>query len=134
MPRKKPTATQVYKQCLTIAKTIAKERDGYTCQRCGKAKSEGFKIDASHVIPNTPKDRALAVEPENIKALCAGCHKFFWHLSPVESGLWFVEKFPKRWERIKKLRKSQPNKKGIEFWKAKKKELIELKESEGKKP
>ena len=134
MPRKKPTATQIYKQCLTIAKTIAKERDGYICQRCGKAKSEGFKIDASHVIPNTPKDRALAVEPENIKALCAGCHKFFWHLSPVESGLWFVEKFPKRWERIKKLRESQPEKKGIEFWKAKKKELTESKESEGKKP
>ena len=133
MPRKQ-TATQVYKRCLAIAKTIAKERDGYICQRCGKAKSEGYKIDASHVIPNTPKDRVLAVEPENIKALCAGCHKFYWHLSPVESGLWFVEKFPDRWERIKHLRKTQPKKKGIKFWKAKKKELEELKRNAAKAP
>ena len=46
-----------------IVKKIVKERDNYTCQKCGKF-VEGVNCHASHVIP-VSRDGRLAFDPLN---------------------------------------------------------------------
>lgn len=93
--KKKVTpAPKLRKKCIELAKKIAKTRDGYKCQRCGKTKEAGWKIDGSHVHP-VGLDGRLAADPINIKALCAGCH-MKWHEDPVTMGRWYIEMFPDR--------------------------------------
>lgn len=122
--KKKVTATTYYKRCLKIACDMAKERDNYTCQHCGQDRSSGKQMQASHVIPKS-KCKHLAVNPINIKCLCSYCHRWWWHLSPAESGEWFIGKFPKRWATIKKLKEKHANSiaGGIPFWRSKWEEM-----------
>jgi 5-methylcytosine-specific restriction endonuclease McrA len=101
---KKETPHSVYKKCLKVASDIAKTRDGYTCQICGVSRESGKQIQASHVIPKS-KCKRLAIEPINIKALCSYCHRWRWHLSPCEFGIWYIETFPERWEEIQRLQR-----------------------------
>lgn len=89
------------KHCVELAKKVAKERDGYTCVRCGRSKQAGWQIQGSHIkgegaYPN------LSYISKNIKALCADCHRW-WHSAPTDSGIWFKEKFPEWYEEIKSL-------------------------------
>ena len=67
------------------------DRDGYRCIRCGTDKF----IQWAHVI--TRRNRRIKWLPENGMTLCAGCHKFWWHAHPAESGPWFRDTFPDRW-------------------------------------
>ena len=92
--RKSPTKAQIYKKCLKVAGDIAKTRDGWSCCRCGRRKGQ-VQIQASHVIPKSAC-KILAVDPENIKALCSHCHRWWWHLSPLEAGVWFTDLYPVR--------------------------------------
>ena len=117
MAKKKPERTRLFTRCLRNAKTIAKIRDDYTCQRCGRKRSEGFKIDGSHVYPKHI-DKRLAVDPVNVKALCAACHMNWWHVHPVEAGLWYAETWPERLEYLRS--QYEANRKlrepGIQWW------------------
>lgn len=68
---------------------------GY-CQRCGRRDAQ---MQCSHVksigaYPN------LRFDIINVLCLDARCHKWWWHDEPTESGSWFKEKFPERWEYI----------------------------------
>ena len=81
-----------------IAKLIAKVRDKYTCQHCGK-KWKGYDIHASHVI-NEARDHRLASDPYNIKALCYNCHINRRHKNPLEASKRFNEKRPWRYEKL----------------------------------
>jgi len=81
-----------YRKAIELAKKLAKERDGYTCLRCGRSKQGGYQIQGSHIFGIGAHPR-LAAEILNIKALCASCHRW-WHSSPQESGKWFREKYP----------------------------------------
>lgn len=81
------------------AKELAKRRDGFTCQVCGKKKGEA-QIQGSHVFSVSVHPH-LAGDVENIKALCAYHHKWWWHSSPIDASDWFQGKFP---ERIKSLK------------------------------
>lgn len=92
---KKKTQTYWRKKCVERAKKIALERDGFQCQKCGKKKSAGWRIEASHVFPEGAY-HSLSADPENIKALCSWCHIRWWHSVPTEAGVWFREKFPDR--------------------------------------
>ena len=65
-------------------------------------------------------------DPLNQKVLCFHCHINIWHKNPVESGEWFVNKFPERWEYLKEKRNiHRPIKDWeLEEW------LVELKKGE----
>ena len=43
------------------------ERDGYRCQRCGKA----GRLEIDHI---QPVQAGGSDDPENLRALCRGCH------------------------------------------------------------
>jgi hypothetical protein len=88
------------KKVETLAKIVAKTRDGWICQHCDK-KVSGINAHGSHVIP-VSAGNLLRFDPLNIKCLCYHCHRNFWHLNPTESGDWFKNKFPERWLYLKR--------------------------------
>lgn len=96
-----------------LVKQQVKERDNYTCQHCGKANLEGANCHASHVIPVSASGR-LQFDPLNLKALCYHCHLNWWHKNPLESGEWFRQTFPDRWEYLEKI-KQEPKRPIKEF-------------------
>lgn len=92
MPKK--DRRKLKKELVTLAKTVAKLRDNYTCQKCYKTKHQAA-IHGSHVIPVSAGD-LLSWDVLNIKALCYSCHFHWWHKDPIEASEWFEEKFPGR--------------------------------------
>ena len=93
---KKPKSKwKINKENCEIAKKIAKQRDWYICQHCGRKDN----IHWSHVI-NEARDHRLACDPDNIKALCYNCHLNWWHKNPVEAGERFKQKRPWRREKL----------------------------------
>lgn len=93
---KKKTQAWYKKKAIELAKKLAKERDKYTCQYCGKS-GDTRQIHGSHVYSVGSKS-FLATDLDNIKALCAYHHQWWWHSSPLEGAEWFTKKFPKRRE------------------------------------
>lgn len=89
-------------KCVEIAKRLAKERDGYICQWCGKSAAEGYQMHGSHVFPEGTY-HGMSAMVENIKCLCANCHKWRWHESPADGIEWFSLKFPERYAMLKAL-------------------------------
>jgi len=85
----------IKKKLELLVKKYVKERDNYTCQRCGKPVS-GTDCHVSHVVPVSAGIR-FAFDPRNCKVLCFHDHINWWHKNPTESGDWFKKKFPKRW-------------------------------------
>lgn len=70
-------------------------RDHDECVRCG-VYCFGESQHMSHVY-RAGRCGYLKYDLQNVKTLCVKCHRF-WHDYEVESGLWFREKFPERWE------------------------------------
>jgi len=104
------------KKCIDMAKILAKQRDGWTCQRCGRKKGE-VQIHGSHIFPT--RYGILASDPENIIALCAGCHDLrmdSWHGSPLESAEWFESKYPGRKQELQDKMSTVPEKLTIIYW------------------
>lgn len=80
------------------------ERDGNTCQRCGKKHGEwDAEIERYVVIQwSHIKGRrylALRWDDDNSLAHCDRCHAWFGN-NPILGLDWFAKKFPERWERI----------------------------------
>jgi 5-methylcytosine-specific restriction endonuclease McrA len=96
---KAKTPSWYRKKCVLEAKRIAKKRDNYTCQKCGK-KPE--RIEGSHIFPEGTY-HGMSANPDNIKSLCSYCHIWWWHSEPTESGQWFRDTFPERYERLRDL-------------------------------
>ena len=114
MKKKKPiTIGKLKKKIETEAKRIAKERDGYICQKC-KKKVSGSSAHGSHVIP-VSRSQLLRFDPWNIKCLCYGCHFQYWHLNPTESGIWFRETFRDRFEYLDRLKNEKKHWKRFEL-------------------
>ena len=86
------------RQAVAKAKIIAKKRDNHICQRCGKDGRE-YQIHGSHVYSEGAHPN-MSADPLNIKALCAQCH-MWWHENPIESFVWFKERFPERYAYLK---------------------------------
>ncbi len=103
MKNKKPSWYR--KKAIELAKTIAKERDGYICQRCGKNRDTG-QIQASHDI-SVGQCIWLAADINNITTLCAYCHLRWWHSNPIEAGKWHEDQFPERHAYIIEKKKHQ---------------------------
>ena len=93
--RKKKTPRQKLKAELDkLSKQYIKMRDNHICQKCGKPVKDQDQ-HWSHVVPKSAGNR-LRWEPLNLKVLCMYCHQW-WHKNPIESGRWFMEKFPERY-------------------------------------
>jgi len=138
MPKKKRkplTAAKLRAKCITLAKQIAKTRDGYQCQFCGRTKDRGWKIDGSHVIAVGRCGGKLACHPLNIKALCSDCHRA-WAENPALMGPWYRLRFPLRWAYVDReyqvWTSSDKDTISILWWRERLEELkAELKELEG---
>ena len=68
------------------------------CLRCGKDKN----LHASHIYPKG-KYRKMQFDVNNVKALCLGCHLYWWHKSPIEAKEWAEKTLGK--SRLNKLKK-----------------------------
>lgn len=88
-----------------LVKDFVKERDNYTCQRCGKF-LQGSDCHASHVIP-VSRSGYLQFDPLNMKVLCMHDHLHWWHKHPIEAGKWYTDTFPERWEYLEALHKQR---------------------------
>ncbi len=100
--KKKTERAKVIIRLETAIRNYIRKRDKDTCQKCGK-KVYGSNSHCSHVIPKS-QGNALRFDEYNIKLLCSGDHLQFWHLNPTESGEWFKNKFPDRWEYLQENR------------------------------
>lgn len=105
------------KRAITLAKTIAKIRDGYICQKCGNSLAAGFQMHGSHIMPETWA--GTAADPENILCLCANCHvrgRDSWHQEPVNNARWLEEKYPGLYDKVRtKALEQVRNKKKIDW-------------------
>lgn len=120
--KKQSSIGKLKKMYEDIMKTKAKERDGYTCQRCHK-KVEGSNAHGSHVIPVSASDY-LRFDLINIKCLCHHCHINWWHKNPIEAGKWFEDTFPDRYTYL------QAHKYDIKKWN--RQELLDIIERKGR--
>ena len=89
----KHTESWYRKKCVIRAKLKAKERDNYTCVKCGRSAKQGYQIHGSH-IKSEGLHRSMSADENNILAMCAQCH-WWWHEQPTESDIWFREAYPK---------------------------------------
>jgi hypothetical protein len=65
-------------------KVFAEVRERGICERCGK-RSGQVQIQCCHIFSR--RFRSIRHHPDNLLALCAGCH--FWaHHNPVEFSRW----------------------------------------------
>ena len=125
--RKKTPRQKIEKSLDELSKTCAKVRDHYTCQKCGK-QGEKSQIHGSHVIPVSAGKR-LRWDLQNIKALCAYCHRRWWHSHPLEAAEWFKNTFFRRWEYLQREKIKGPKKWSIEELEELEKKLKETLES-----
>ena len=68
------------------------------CLRCGKTE----RLHASHIYPKG-KYRKMQFDVDNVKALCLGCHLYWWHKHPIEAKEWAVKALGRA--RLNKLKK-----------------------------
>ena len=71
----------------TAFSNFIRERDDWTCQRCGKVYPErrGQGLHCSHIFSR--RHQATRFYSRNAKALCFPCHQWFG-ADPVESAAW----------------------------------------------
>ena len=106
MPKLPHNRTWYLKKLVEKAKRCVKERDNWTCQRCGKV-VEGANCHASHIL-NVGSYKSLELDPSNMKVLCGmPCHLSWWHKNPLEAAEWFNEKFPDRYFYLKEIAKKK---------------------------
>ena len=56
----------------------------------------------SHIYPKG-RYRKMQFDPDNVKALCLGCHLYWWHKHPREAKEWAVKALGRaRLNRLKK--------------------------------
>lgn len=85
---------------IKLSKEI-RERDNWTCQRCGKDYSDPERhryLDAAHCF--TRRTKATRLEPDNLLALCWGCHSFVDSHALEKENLWRLRIGNARYDRI----------------------------------
>lgn len=121
--RKKTDIEKLRKDIEDLAKLVAKHRDNWTCQHCGKYVT-GIYAHGSHIIP-VSHGNSLRFDPKNILCMCYHCHMNWWHKNPTEAGDWFNEKYPELKEYVDS-KKNLIVKYSLEDYKRMKHELEEL--------
>ena len=67
------------------------------CLKCGKSGN----LHASHIYPRG-KYPKMQFKVENVKALCLGCHLYWWHKHPIDAAKWLNNTLDKA--RLKRLK------------------------------
>lgn len=90
------------KKAVTLAKKLARMRDEFTCQYCGR-KEPNVRTHGSHIYAEG-KNPNMSADVDNILCLCAVHHMahaswnrsndWSWHGTPKEAIDWFKEKYP----------------------------------------
>lgn len=98
----------------TAFSLFIRERDEYTCQKCGKFYPEGRRqgLHCSHVFSR--RHMSVRYFSPNAKALCFSCHQWYGS-NPVESAAWVetylgseaLEELQQRKNQIKKRTKKE---------------------------
>jgi len=84
---------------------LIRERDKWTCQRCGKVYPEKSQaLHAAHIFSRGIK--RTRHDPVNALALCYGCHSYF-HTRPLEFHDWARERLGKKKYDALKIRASR---------------------------
>ena len=73
------------KKLHSLVRQIVIARDK-VCLRCKKSTN----LHASHIYPRG-KYPKMQFDPLNVKALCLGCHLYWWHKHPIEAREWAEE-------------------------------------------
>lgn len=61
-----------------VKREVARERDSYTCTRCGvlEENHKSYQLSVHHIVPfKFFKDTEKANEPTNLLTLCEVCHR-----------------------------------------------------------
>ena len=109
-----------------LCRDIVRIRDQQTCQRCGKQKKHGWKMEVAHFFSRANK--CVRWDLDNVVLLCFNCHYLWGHQNPNEFSQWFSERLGTTKFTMLKLRKegSKPD-----FWGFKMYLDQELKKLEG---
>ena len=85
-----------------------RERDSYTCQRCGKYYEPPTRaIHAAHIFSR--RHKGTRHDPLNAVALCHGCHTFFTGY-PLYFATWVSERLGKQQYALLMHRARKPTK------------------------
>lgn len=99
---KKSFTSRKFTSADDIAKKIVKDRDNWTCRRCGKDKYQA-QMHAAHIYNSNYKalrkgfnrhtgyNCCLRHDPRNMLTLCAGDHIFWAHRNPHAFVAWVKE-------------------------------------------
>ena len=93
MSKKKTDRQKTIDKLDKLCRDVIIKRDRNCCQKCGKHKDKG--LNWSHIIPRG--HFYLRWDLLNSIAMCAHCHKWWWHSDILAAYEWFTEKFPARW-------------------------------------
>jgi len=91
LPKKIKHTQRYWKNKLDPAMSCLIRKKGF-CERCGRTDTS---LDWSHVVGR--KNLTLRWDIFNALCLCFQCHRYFWHEEPLDSAVWFKEKYPARW-------------------------------------
>lgn len=94
------------KRCVAIAKEIAKKRDNYKCQYCGRTK-DTVAIHSHHIY-NEGCHKAMSADIDNLITVCFTHHCSSWnskepsfHKNPMEMADWYKEHYPEKHAELK---------------------------------
>ena len=88
-----------------VCREIVRQKTNNLCQKCGKYVT-GSNSHPAHIIPKGGGASFLRFDLKNILHLCFHCHRK-WHDDPVDSMIWFKDKFFDRWDYLHKETKTQ---------------------------
>ena len=66
----------------TVFSLYIRGRDSYVCQSCGRSKTQGYQVQASHYFPRGVE--ATRFFPDNLTTLCVLCHERMGSKSKTE--------------------------------------------------
>lgn len=100
--RKKGVLSNLGRRLDWLISQVTKYRDGWRCQRCGKAVA-GSDAHCAHVMPKS-SGIILRWNPQNTITLCFHDHIQWAHLNPIEFMEWFAARFPERFAYLQSMR------------------------------
>ena len=95
---RKITVPKLKKKLDTVFSLKVRERDKFTCQKCGKQHKQ---VHCAHIFSRN--NLSVRYEMQNCITLCYFCHLQWAHRFPVEFTLWIKSKIGERL--FEKLRK-----------------------------
>jgi 5-methylcytosine-specific restriction endonuclease McrA len=120
---KKPKITELDK----LARKLIRLRDNWTCQRCGRQKKHGWRVDVAHFFPR--QHTATRCHSDNLVLLCEECHIRWAHENKLAFSDWWRQRIGE--ERYDKLKEKKSDL-DPDIWEIKGLLVEEIKKLEGR--